>query len=84
MSDFVIEKNVPLPTLNRRGAVGSRYPFDMMQVGDSFAIDASGPVVLSYRTKSLRSIISRYSKAHNKKFSVYKMSDTQIRIWRTA
>lgn len=38
-ASFLIEKNIPLPALGgRQSAYVSKYPFERMKVGDSFAI----------------------------------------------
>jgi hypothetical protein len=36
MSNYIIEKNIPVPAITRRG----RYPFDVMEIGDSFVFSA--------------------------------------------
>lgn len=36
MEDFNIEKNIPLPRKTKRGVIS--YPFDKMDVGDSFLV----------------------------------------------
>lgn len=36
MSSFVIEKNVPKP--DKRLGVASKYPFKLMEIGDSFVV----------------------------------------------
>lgn len=38
MSQFNIERDVPIPTSIGRGARESKYPFAQMEVGDSFAV----------------------------------------------
>jgi hypothetical protein len=40
-STFVIEDNIPLPKSKRGGKRESAYPFDALQVGQSFFIPAS-------------------------------------------
>ena len=74
MSDFVIEKNVPVPPLN---AARQIYPWPDMAVGDSvFVADqtttdnaAIGARVHGYR--------------HQKKFAA-RREGSGVRIWRTA
>ena len=38
MSQFPIQKGVPIPTAVGRGARESKYPFADMEIGDSFAV----------------------------------------------
>ena len=37
-SAFVLESGVPLPTVSGRGRTGTTYPFDLMEVGQSFFV----------------------------------------------
>lgn len=62
----MIEKNVP--------TVGY-YPFDSMEVGDSFS------VMLEKRHK-LSVAMLRYSKKTGTKFISRRMEDGSIRVWR--
>lgn len=63
-----IDKNVPVPKHNGKH---SEYPFDSMEVGDSFS-------VAWILAASVRNCYSRYKP---KKFSTRKMGDN-IRVWR--
>jgi len=71
---FEIEKNVPLP---ERKANTSKYPFNSMEIGDSFAVpaDIKGTVMNAATTSG------RY---HGKKFSARQIDENTARIWRTA
>lgn len=62
-----IEKNVPLPR---------RFPFDDMQVGDSFAI----PSEVHRTTVSVAA--NRYGAKHGVKFTVRLMPNRSYRCWR--
>jgi hypothetical protein len=68
MSQIPIDKGVPLPL---------KFPFDKMEVGDSFAIpqDVKRPTIAVYAR--------RYGDKHNMKFVTRKMPDGTIRCWRT-
>ena len=68
MSKLPIDKNVPLPM---------RFPFDGMQVGDSFAVppDVSRPAI--------NVAAMRYGRKHGVKFTVRLMPDRSLRCWRT-
>lgn len=69
---FKIEKNAKRPDARPR----NRFPFDEMEVGDSFFIsDASTKL-------SCTSAASWYGTRHGKKFSVLR-SDDGWRCWRT-
>ena len=68
MSEIKIDKGIPMPSL-------TRYPFDEMEVGDSFLVPSDN------RT-SVSTLVSRN---HNgKKFSLRKMTDGTYRCWRIA
>jgi hypothetical protein len=89
-SVFVIESNIPIPP--RAGGKGSpsRYPFALMQVGDSFEVPLSACRSKRPTMARLQSSVSNaatlFTKAHNKhaKFSVRKTSPTTFRVWRVA
>ena len=69
MSKLPIDKNVPLP---------ARFPFEHMQVGDSFAVppDVERP--------SVTVAAMRYGRKHNMKFTVRLTPDRTLRCWRIA
>ena len=71
---FVIEKNVPLPEKNIRW----KYPFDQMEVGDSFAV----PEGINRTRVSVAAM--RYGREHKMKFTVRQMPDRSLRCWRIA
>lgn len=69
---YQIDKNVPLPTFKQH-----EFPFSEMEQGDSFVIPSSN------RT-SARNHASDYQKEHeNVKFEIRKISETEVRVWRT-
>lgn len=39
MTQFKIERGIPVPSSIGRGGRESKYPFEKMRVGDSFALD---------------------------------------------
>jgi hypothetical protein len=71
---FKIIKNVPPPSGH-----GDRqqYPFGDMVVGDAF--DAPRAI-----TDRLRAAASSYGRANGKKFSVRKLDENTLRVWRIA
>jgi len=68
-----VESNVPLPDDHPR----LKYPFDDMNVGDSFLLTDHSMV------KNARSAAWMYSRRHGMKFSCRKVEDGW-RVWRTA
>lgn len=77
-----VESGVPIPKITRVRTTGTRYPFDRMQLGDSFAVpmkDDSEETVLN----RVRTAIHRYVKDYGGKFTVRVMDDETVRVWRT-
>jgi len=68
-----VESSVPLPDDRQR----LKYPFDDMDVGDSFLLTDPSMV------KNARSAAWMYSRRHGMKFSCRKVEDGW-RVWRTA
>lgn len=64
-----IEKGVPIP---------GRFPFEQMEVGDSFAVPSGVPRT----TISIAAL--RYGRKHGAKFTTRTLPDGTIRCWRTA
>lgn len=71
MSDFVIEKNIPIPNPGTRG---SGFPLREMEVGDSFVVPYSQVSSIYTLSKQLRP----------KKFLTRKLDAKTSRVWRTA
>lgn len=71
-----IEKNVPVPTGRGVGkAKSSAYPFEGMEVGDSFVLDEDA-------TRRVRSAAERFKKTHRGWTYKTKTSIGRIRLWR--
>jgi hypothetical protein len=68
MTVFVVEKNIPLPL---------KFPFDQMEVGDSFAIPSE------VKRATVAVYARRYGDKHGMKFITRQMTDGIIRCWRT-
>ena len=69
---YVVEAGYEFPRTAKRC---SKYPFDSMNVGDSFrcsAKDAKLAVDAAYH----------YGRAHKRKYTVRKIDDGQYRCWR--
>ena len=62
----VVEKNIPLPL---------KFPFDKMEVGDSF--------VITTKRQTASVAARRYGDKHGMKFVTRQMPDGTIRCWRT-
>ena len=78
MSDFKIEKDVPLPRATWRTA--PEYPFAEMEIGDSFYVPKVKQGTLRSRVEAFK---KRHSGIHlNKKFALRTIRDG-IRVWRT-
>lgn len=76
MSEFVIDKNVPLPETKGRVGRKSKYRFAEMQIGDSVAIAADD-------AKSATTCAYTYGSRNKKKFKIRREDDQgAIRIWR--
>lgn len=74
--EFSVEKGKPLPAYPRR-----RYPFDRMEVGDSFWVPVGDN---SERTKSnLNGSARAFGRRKGQKFSIRRDEDG-FRVWRIA
>lgn len=80
---FEIRSDVPVPEV-RRGARRTNYPFDVMQVGQSFFVPA-GEHPEKTRLR-LKSAAARWRKVHGLqhiKFTVAE-TDDMVGVWRIA
>ncbi|MBN7755459.1 hypothetical protein JYP46_01365 [Nitratireductor aquimarinus] len=77
--DFKIEKNVPFNgrISSRKGT--SKYPFQEMEVGDSFSFGADNNDV-----HKIRMAASRFGLTNGMTFSTSRQKDGTYRCWRTA
>jgi len=78
MEEFKIEKNIPIPSKNPGSH--KKYPFEKMEVNDSFIICDK------YTKEEMARVSSRargWSQYWNKeyKFTLRKTEDNKIRIW---
>lgn len=84
MSDFTLEKNVPIPAALRAGRK-SKYPWASMEVGDSFFVPGGKESTMS----SARLVAQR--RHEGCKFEVREVQEldedggavTGLRVWRT-
>lgn len=78
MNDIKIEKGVPIPALERprvRASRGTKYPWDQLEIGDSFEFDGF--------LKHARTLASRRKRKDSRNYAVRRdpMSGV-VRIWR--
>ena len=74
MSEITIEKGIPVAPLTGAGRK-NKYPFDAMEVGDSFFI----------KDRTVKNF-SRYCGVHGKRLArkfVSRTVDGGVRVWRT-
>lgn len=73
---FAIESGVPVPAPERNVKTrNSKYPWNSMQVGDSF-------FVADFTTKGFAGTVYSAGKRSGRKFTVRAM-DGGVRVWRT-
>lgn len=68
--EFSIEKGLPMP---RGKGLKHHFPFDSMEIGDSFSVAKNAVSSLRFNVK----------KQSPRKFTVRRISDDQFRCWRT-
>jgi hypothetical protein len=75
--DYTIDKYVEIPKTPKISRIsrGSKYPFSLMEVGDSFAADTKISV--------MRASVYIYGKKTGKKFIVRTDNEENTRVWRT-
>jgi hypothetical protein len=80
---FVLQKNIPVSGTFRALGPHLRYPFGEMQVGESFEVKVT-KTDARRRVSNLSSACSSYVRSINKaaKFTVRRIGDTAIRVWR--
>lgn len=76
----VIEKGIPIPP-QRRGAIGNRrharYPFRLMEVGDSILVDGD--------TKFANALVCMWKQGlPGTTWATRRVTPKQTRVWRTA
>lgn len=79
MSNFEIEKSVPLPPPPMRGRKSAKYPLADMGVGDSFLVPTMKP---EEKRQSLYQLVSLKGRSMGRRF-VVRVVDGGVRVWRT-
>lgn len=80
-----VEKNVPFE--KKRGNYGKNYPFDKMEVGDSFTIPKVSNRTLAGTQQTLLSAAKTYSLRNKLNWTFSTKTDKEtntVRIWRLA
>lgn len=78
MGIFKIEKNIPLPKKIRRRI----YPFDEMDVGDSFLVKLKETENLPIQKQKIYLASWRFSQVHPEKKFTTASFGSEVRIWR--
>lgn len=73
-NEYEIESGIPIPPAQTRGRIGPKYPWNEMEIGDSFVYPKS--------IKAARGVIYGAGKKSGKKFTARELNG-QVRIWRT-
>jgi hypothetical protein len=86
---ITIDKNIPIPAAAGRTGRPSLYPFESMEVGDSFAVPLAGETWgFSKNDKNLTRLSNSsgiFGKKHNRKFITRTFKDEGVvRCWRIA
>jgi hypothetical protein len=71
---IIIQKNIPIPKIEKGHKKRNSYPFQYMNVGDSFILDR-------FHYDNLRVASIQFSKRHNVKFQILSLENF-VRIWR--
>ena len=87
-----IEKGIKMPKVvynNGRKAGVSKYPFDSLKKGDSFvvAVAKKGNGLNANKLRVRVAVACNVAKKKgggDKKYALRKVSDTEVRVWRTA
>ena len=80
---YEIEQGVPVPA--DRSIRNSKYPFEKMEVGDSFAVPVPDTERAGDYAAGIRTVAYAWGKKRSGKFKVrIEGNHTSIRVWRVA
>ena len=81
---YEIEKNIPLPRPREISRQQTKYPFSIMQVGDSFSVDiGKEPEMKVLRRVSVACNRIQLQSGGKKRFTTRMVDDrTRVRVWR--
>ncbi len=74
VNEFHIEKGIPVPKMTGAGRK-TKYPFDVMEVGDSFFVKDA-------KVKTLSRTCGSHGKRLSRKF-ISRTVEGGVRVWRT-
>lgn len=77
---FAIEKNIPITSVPRRGP---KYPFALLEVGDSFFVPATGEDYHRIR-QDVANCAHRQRKVFKTGDYCTRKAEGGVRVWRTA
>lgn len=79
ITEFKIEKGIPIPTHKK-----IKYPFDEMEVGDSFLIECiNDPRKKKHIQSYVASVLNRYNKQEQKTMKIKTRREKEgLRVWR--
>jgi hypothetical protein len=84
---YKVEKNIEMPNPIWGGVVSHKYPFNDMEVGDSFAVKVDPTTKLNYKQVACRctSAIQQQKKRNpTTDYAIRTLKDEKsIRVWRT-
>ncbi len=82
--DFAIDKDKPVPPHSERGrGRPSRYPFELMEVGDSVFVECFGRDIGKTQAIILGAANSKYRNKEVKKYFTTRKEKSGVRFWRT-
>ena len=74
---FVLETNIPVPG-RKGGRTGSKYPFAVMDVGQSFLVGSD------VKASTVRSAVGAFIKTNKDRKFVVRETPEGVRVWRVA
>ena len=81
-----IDRNVPLPPQQEfQQKTAKKYPFDLMEIGDSFPVKLTDyePGLTSRKLmQRISPAASRHAKNHSRKYTLRIMENGDVRVWR--
>jgi hypothetical protein len=75
---FEIEKDVEMPSVSRKNT-GMKYPFNKMEVGDSFSVPDEKTAI---SVRALATYFCKKPENEGKFFTTRKITPTTYRCWR--
>ena len=76
---IAVDKSVPMPERKAGKNVGMNYPYEQMDVGDSFLVNTGGKYLLSQMCTKNKRMGEKLGKEY-----VARQMDDGVRVWRVA